>query len=127
MSLHTGDTILVVDDNTAVRQLVAALLQQNGYSVIEADCGPKGLACFAEEHGCVDLVLSDIVMPDMSGPEMVQEILRIEPSMRVMFMTGYLADVKLADGAHNEFPVLPKPFTPEVLLRSVRDCLAPVG
>jgi CheY-like chemotaxis protein len=86
MSLHTGDTILVVDDNTAVRQLVAALLQQNGYSVIEADCGPKGLACFAAEHGCVDFVLSDIVMPDMSGPEMVQEILRIEPSMRVMFM-----------------------------------------
>jgi two-component system cell cycle sensor histidine kinase/response regulator CckA len=108
----------------AVRQLVAALLQQSGYIVIEADSGPKGLACFAEDGGSVDLVLSDIAMPDMSGPEMDQEILRIDPSVRVMFMTGYFAGVKLADGAQNEFPVLQKPFTPEVLLRSVRQRLA---
>jgi two-component system, cell cycle sensor histidine kinase and response regulator CckA len=112
MSPHTGDTILVVDDDTAVRQL-AALLQQTGYGVIEADCGPKGLTCFAEE--------------DMSGPEMVQEILRIDPSVRVMFMTGYFADVKVPEHAQNEFPVLHKPFTPELLLRSVRDCLTTVG
>jgi CheY-like chemotaxis protein len=75
----------------------------------------------------VDLILSDIAMPHMSGPEMVREILRIEPSVRVMFMTGYFADGKLPDAAHNEFPVLHKPFTPEILLRSVRDCLATVG
>ena len=111
--------------NTAVRQLVAGLLQQGGYGVIEADCGPKGLACFAEDRGSsVDLILSDIVMLDMSGPEMVQEILRIDPSVRVMLMTGYFADVK--NGAQNEFPVLHKPFTPEMLLRSVRGCLATV-
>jgi FixJ family two-component response regulator len=69
----------------------------------------------------------DIVMPHMSGPEMVQAILRIDPSVRVMFMTGYFADVKLPQRGPNEFPVLHKPFTPEVLLRSVRDCLAPIG
>jgi two-component system cell cycle sensor histidine kinase/response regulator CckA len=122
-----GDTILVVDDDMAIRQLVTALLQQTGYSVIEADSGPKGLACFAEEDGCVDLVLSDITMPHMSGPEMVQEILRIDASVRVMFMTGYFADVELHDRAPNEFLVLQKPFTPETLLRSVRDCLTTIG
>jgi two-component system cell cycle sensor histidine kinase/response regulator CckA len=127
MRPDTNDIILVVDDDMAVRQLVAALLQQTGYGVIEADGGPKGLARFAEKRGSVDLILSDIAMPDMSGPEMVREILRIEPSVRVMFMTGYFADANLPDGAQNEFPVLHKPFTPESLLRSVRDCLATAG
>src|SRR5437762_9087875 len=84
---HRSVTVLVVDDDQMVRQFVAATLRRCGFNVIEAGSGQEGLKHFAENQN-VHLVLSDILMPTMSGPEMVQRILRIEPSVKIMFMTG---------------------------------------
>ena len=70
------------------------------------------------------MVLSDIVMPQMTGTEMVQQILTIDPSVRVTFMTGLPAEAKLPEGAQKTISILEKPFTPEALVRTVRECLA---
>src|SRR6267154_87028 len=92
-----AETILVVDDDEQVRHLAANILQKHGYSVIEAGSGSDGLERFSKHHNEVDLVLSDVMMPEMSGTEMVQRILTIKPAMRVLMMSGYAVE-----------PILPK-------------------
>jgi DNA-binding NtrC family response regulator len=116
-------TILVVDDDVLVRTLAARVLELGGYNVIEADCGQKGLECFVRYRESVDMVLSDIRMPSMSGPEMIREILRVDPSARVALMSGYMDDVPLESIAKSVV-VLAKPFTRDGLLRTVKQCLA---
>ncbi|HTS67045.1 MAG TPA: response regulator [Candidatus Acidoferrales bacterium] len=108
-------TVLVVDDEPAVRRLTATVLRRHGYDVIEADCGAQGLERFAECRRQVSLVLSDIVMPRMSGPEMVGRILALDPSVPVLFMTGHAAD----SGLPPQGPVLSKPFTPAALVQTI--------
>jgi two-component system, cell cycle sensor histidine kinase and response regulator CckA len=121
-------TILLVDDDPLVRRVVAQVLLRFGYDVIEADCGPTGLECFLRHRKRVDLVVSDVLMPRMSGPEMIREIHRVDPSARVVFMTGYLADERtreiIRQGAPESAPILAKPFTHERLLATVAQCLA---
>ena len=109
-------TILVVDDDASVRRLTATILKTNGYGVIEADCGLEGLGRFAEHQSNVDLVLSDVLMPNMTGPEMVEKIQALDPSALVMLMTGCHMGLKIQEA----IPVLPKPFTPTTLLQAVR-------
>jgi DNA-binding NtrC family response regulator len=114
------ETILVVDDDEQVRQLAARMLEKQGYCVIEAESGTVGLERFSQHHEKVDLVLSDVLMPKMSGPEMIQRILTINPSTRVMLMTGYSVEAILP----KTVPIVAKPFTLEVLVETVRACLA---
>jgi len=109
-------TILVVDDDSMVRRLTATILKTNGYGVIEADCGLEGLERFAEHQSYVDLVLSDVVMPHMTGPEMVEKIQAIDPSALVMLMTGCDMGLKIQEA----IPLLPKPFTATALLQAIR-------
>lgn len=113
-------TILVVDDDSAIRKLTAKMLEKQGYGVIEADSGSQGLERFNQYRSQVNLILSDVVMPQMSGTEMVERILALDPSVLVLFMTGYAADATLPKCV----PVLPKPFTAEMLDQTVRQRLA---
>ena len=113
-------TVLVVDDDPAVRRVIAMILKQHGYSVIEADCGWKGLERFAEHRNTIELVLSDVVMPQMSGVEMIQRILAVDPSVTVMLMTGCAMDARLSEGV----PVISKPFTQVTLIQAIGACLA---
>ena len=112
--------ILIVDDDPMVRKIVIAILQKYGYDVFDAPSGQQGLKCVLE-HPEIDLVLSDIVMPELSGPEMVDKILDKRPGMRVIFMTGYGAD--LLPHQVKRFSVLEKPFTIPGLLGAVRNGL----
>jgi len=112
-------TILVVDDDPAVRRLTATILKSQGYGVIEAGSGMDGLKCFADHHNTVDLVLSDVLMPNMTGTEMIERILAVDPSVPVMLMTGWAKDSALPEGV----PVLSKPFTPGALLQALQACL----
>lgn len=107
--------VLIVDDDASVRRVAAMILKTRGYKVIEADSGFDGLERFAEHHGTIDLVLSDIVMPQMTGPEMIEKMLAVDPFVPVMLMTGCAMDSKLPEA----IPVLPKPFTPATLLQAV--------
>ena len=112
--------ILIVDDDPMVRKIVIAILQKYGYDVFDAPSGQQGLKCVLE-HPEIDLVLSDIVMPELSGPEMIDRILEKRPAMRVIFMTGYGAD--LLPHQVKRFSVLEKPFTIPGLLGAVRNGL----
>jgi two-component system cell cycle sensor histidine kinase/response regulator CckA len=117
------ETIMVVDDETAVRRLVTLSLEKAGYTVLGARCGVRGIECFAEHPDEIELVLTDVSMPNMSGPEMVDRILRQKASIKVLFMSGFGAPTGLPGARQQQFGVLLKPFTPAVLTRRVRECL----
>jgi two-component system cell cycle sensor histidine kinase/response regulator CckA len=111
----------VVEDDSAVRRFTLAALQRYGYRTLEAFDGRIGLATFLQHKDGVDLVLSDVAMPH-PGPEMVDEILRLEPNAKVGFMSGTAGFHGLP--AHLKgVPVLQKPFTCDRLVEFVQGCL----
>ncbi|MFN7997357.1 MAG: response regulator [Bryobacteraceae bacterium] len=116
-------TIMVVDDEKTICRMVARSLEYHGYHVLHADSAQGGLECFKRHSRVIELVVTDILMPAMSGPEMVECILREKSSMKVLFMTGYNARDKLPDWQRNRFEVLGKPFTAQALANAVRRCL----
>ncbi len=121
MQVSGTGRILIVDDDPMVRKVVITILQKYGYSVFDAPSGQHGLKCVVE-HPEIDLVLSDIVMPELSGPEMVNRILEMRPAMKVIFMTGY-GDDNPPTHQVKRFGVLEKPFTIPGLLGAVRNGL----
>ncbi|MFN7999015.1 MAG: response regulator [Bryobacteraceae bacterium] len=123
MAVDAAPVILLVDDDAMVRTFASTMLQTHGFGIIEAENGSHGVARFSENRQVVDLVLSDIVMPKMSGAEMVRQILTLDPDVRVVFMTGYSGE-SLPEDYQKSFVVLQKPFTPDALVRTVRASLA---
>jgi|SRR5581483_4362532 len=123
MDGDASPVILLVDDDDMIRALASTLLQTQGFGIIEAENGSHGVERFAENREVVDLVLSDLVMPKMSGAEMVRRILTLDPDVRVVFMTGYSGE-SLPEDYQKTFTVLQKPFTPDALVRTVRENLA---
>jgi two-component system, cell cycle sensor histidine kinase and response regulator CckA len=117
------ETIMVVDDEILVRRLVTLVLENQGYVVLGARCGEHGVECFEKHPDEIELVLTDVVMPNMSGPEMVNRIRRQKASVKVLFMTGYGAPSGLPNPRQHRFGVILKPFTMETLTRAVRQCL----
>ncbi|MGE3191699.1 MAG: response regulator, partial [Vicinamibacterales bacterium] len=119
-----GGTILVVEDDEAVRELVVDILTRDGYRTIEAGHGQAAIDELERRRQRIDLVLSDVVMPGMSGPELVRRIKRRRPDIPVLYMTGY-AEPNPADAAAlAAAPVLQKPFTPKALSDAVLQALA---
>ena len=121
MQVSGTGRILIVDDDPMVCKVVVTILQKYGYSVFDAPSGQHGLKCVVE-HPEIELVLSDIVMPELSGPEMVNRILKMRPAMKVIFMTGYGGDNPPTHQV-KRFGVLEKPFTIPGLLGAVRNGL----
>ncbi|MCZ7665349.1 MAG: ATP-binding protein [Thermoleophilia bacterium] len=120
----TGEeTVLVVEDEEAVRALVTRVLRLNGYAVLEAASADQALA-FTRSEPQVDLVLADVVLPGMGGPELVQIIKRVRPQAAVLYMSGYTRDSIIHGGhANGDIELLEKPFTPDSLARRVREVL----
>ena len=119
---HTGEgRILLVEDEDAVRALNARMLTSRGYTVLEANSGVEALRVFNEENGAIDLVVSDVVMPEMDGPTMLGELRRLNPDTKVVFVSGYAEEAfkkNLPEG--EEFHFLPKPFTMKQLVETVK-------
>lgn len=116
-------TILVVEDEPAVRELTSRILEGRGYDVVSADSGPAGIEACARDD-TIDLVITDVVMPGMSGPEMAVEIGARKPELAVLYMSGYTDDfVARAAIAEAGTPVLEKPFTADALLAAVDQAL----
>jgi PAS domain S-box-containing protein len=120
-----NETILIVEDEKPVRELVSTLLRRRGYRVLEAESGQKALGVWSENKGNVDLVLTDMVMPDrMSGWELAERLQAERPGLKVIFTSGYSAEV-----VGREFSLqvgvnyLPKPYHPQSLARAIRDRL----
>ena len=118
------ETILLAEDEPSVRQLAAKILRQRGYRVIEAPDGRSALTAAATHTGTLHLLLTDVVMPDLSGPEVARRLLERRPDVRVLYMSGYTDDAVLQHGVMTkEKPFLQKPFTPAALAAKVREVL----
>jgi PAS domain S-box-containing protein len=119
-----SETVLLVEDEESVRQLVRETLNIKGYRVIEAENGESGLAAAARHEGKIDLVITDVVMPGMGGREMVKHMTETRPETKVLYLSGYTEDAILSEGtieAGTAF--LQKPFTLQNLSRKVREVL----
>jgi CheY-like chemotaxis protein len=119
-----GETVLVVDDEAAVRSAVREILQPRGYIVLEAGSGEEALRICAGQQGPIHLLLTDVVMPGMSGPEVAQRLAHMRPEMRVLYMSGYSDDALIRRGVVEEGTAfLQKPFMPAALAHKVREVL----
>jgi CheY-like chemotaxis protein len=118
------ETILLVEDEPAVRGLVHETLRLHGYTVLEARHGIEALLTSAKYVGPIHLLLTDVVMPQMSGPEVAEKLLTVRPGIKVLYMSGY-PDHPVFDqgGVSRETGFLPKPFSPHVMAQKVREVL----
>ena len=115
------ETILVVEDDPSVRRVAQETLEAQGYRVLVAADGPEALKLVEDVQQRVDLVLTDVVMPKMSGPELAAELQQRRPSIRVLLSSGYGGD--LVDQATSPYAFLQKPMTPNALAAKVRELL----
>jgi PAS domain S-box-containing protein len=119
-----SETILLVEDQEEVRALAREVLQVSGYRVLEAANGPAAVAEATRHAGQIDLLLTDVVMPQMNGRELADRLGRVRPEMGVLYMSGYSDGALVARGALDaRAPLLPKPFTSDVLATRVREFL----
>lgn len=119
-----SETILLVEDDKTVRNLVRETLQNKGYTILEAHQGGEALSLAGQYQGQLDLLLTDVVMPQMSGRQLAEWLKIIHPEIKVLFMSGYTDDAVVRHGllaAEVEF--LPKPFLPSALIAKVREVL----
>ncbi|MBA3580146.1 MAG: response regulator [Gemmatimonadaceae bacterium] len=122
--LQGSETVLVVDDSESLRPVVKRILRQYGYSVVEAASGEDAKSVVEDHPGPIHLLLADIVMPGMSGPELARDLARRHPDMRVLFMSGYAENAIVREGLrHPSAGFVEKPFSPETLAREVRRAL----
>lgn len=122
-SLHGGETILLAEDDDAVRGVVAEALRFYGYTVLEACDGASAIE-LAQEQGSIELVLTDVVMPGMTGRELVEQLLEERPTLKALFTSGYPADTVLRRGiAQSRVAFIEKPYLPDDLALKVREVL----
>jgi signal transduction histidine kinase/ActR/RegA family two-component response regulator len=117
------EVILLVEDEEAVRKLARIILERSGYVVREAPNGREGLALCETYDGEIDLLLTDVVMPELGGRELADAAVKLRPGMKVLFMSGHTQDVVIKEGVQKGMAFLQKPFTPAVLAEKVRQTL----
>jgi two-component system, cell cycle sensor histidine kinase and response regulator CckA len=123
-TLAGTETILVVEDEEPVRNLTRRILTAKGYQVLEAASGSDAIELLAARTGAIDLLVSDVIMPGMGGRQLAERLLAQRPGLKVLFVSGYTDDDVIKQGILDPgTPFLPKPFTPETLLRKIRDVL----
>ncbi len=123
-TLRGSETVLVVEDEEALRRLTRRILESRGYNVLEAADGTDAIRVMASAPTHVDLLLSDVVMPGMSGRELVERLTPVYPWLRILFMSGYTEDMMLHHRvAELGVAVLEKPFSRDDLARAVRTIL----
>jgi len=116
-----GETLLVVEDEAALRDVAGRILSGAGYRVLSAECGPEALALAAAHEGAIDLLLSDVVMPGMLGKDLAERLCIARPDTRVLYMSGYAQPVLHTHGTLEPgVALLEKPFTANDLLTAVR-------
>lgn len=116
-------TVLVVEDEPAVRELVRTILEMRGYAVLEAGGGGDALRICEEHTGPIHLLLTDVLMPGMDGTEFVQRALVLRPRARVLYMSGYPDSESLLQGLPLGMSFIQKPFGPGALASKVRQIL----
>ena len=119
-----SETILIVEDEEVLRLLAARMLGELGYTVLEAANGFEALKVLADRQAPVDMIITDLVMPEMSGRELIERVRSFGNAPRVLFMSGYTDDEVIKQGiSGSEIAFLQKPFTSELLVRKVRETI----
>jgi two-component system cell cycle sensor histidine kinase/response regulator CckA len=118
---YGSETILLLEDEEAVRALAERVLEQHGYRVLAAATPGEALGLAAGYKGGLHLLLSDVVLPGMSGTSLADKLLADDPGLPVLYMSGYTNGAIVQNGVlKRDTPFIQKPFTPEALLRKVR-------
>ena len=127
-SIGGAETVLLVEDEAMVGQVARAALGRHGYTVLEARGGREALALAAGHRGPIDILVTDLVMPELNGRELAERLRAERPAIKVLYVSGYTEDTVVRHGvAEGTDSFLPKPFTPEVLARKVREVLTGGG
>jgi PAS domain S-box-containing protein len=122
-----SETILLVEDDEAVRNVIRTMLEELGYKVIEADNGKHAIENYRENRSRIRLVITDMIMPGLSGKEVHYELKKIQPDVKIIYMSGYTADILKQKGMENEkINFISKPVQHETLARKIRDVLGEV-
>jgi hypothetical protein len=123
-SSHRGGTILVVEDEDAMREVTRRILTRNGYTVISAASGPEALEVLEAHSGAIELLLTDVVMPKMLGKEVAERVRALRPDVRVLYMSGYAQPVLASRGTLDPgVTLVAKPFSEPSLITTVREVL----
>jgi len=118
------ETILLVEDEPGVRQLVREMLHRLGYTILEAGGGAEALRIFDQHRGVIDLLLTDVIMPHMSGRDLAARLRIVQPTLKVLYMSGYTDDMLAHHGVlEPNVYLLPKPFAPDELGAKLREVL----
>jgi CheY-like chemotaxis protein len=119
-----SETVLVAEDDAMVRSLIRRVLRAHGYETLEAADGATAVRLCERHPGPIHLLLTDVVMPELGGRELVERLAQLRPEMRVLFMSGYTDDAIVQHGVpDSDIPFVQKPFTPDALARKVREVL----
>lgn len=118
-----SETILVVEDDSSLRWLTCQILIQFGYTILSAPDAEQALQICSQRAGRLDLVITDVIMPKHSGRHLAREIRELYPRIKVLLMSGHMAEIAQQDQNGVDLPFLEKPFTPEVLASKVRQVL----
>jgi signal transduction histidine kinase len=118
-----GATVLLVEDETPLRKLISQVLKSAGHTVLEAASGDEALALSARQAGPIDLLLTDVIMPGISGPELAARLRGRRPAMIIVFMSGYDNELVDKKSLETNASFLPKPFTPRALLKRIDSLL----
>jgi len=122
--LNGSETVFIVEDDDKLRNLTRKILERYGYSALEAENGEDALRFSEEYEGQIDLILTDVVMPKMSGKELAEQLKSLRPEIKVVYMSGYTGNAIVHHGILPPWlNFLEKPFTPECLARKVREVL----
>jgi len=118
-----NEVILVVEDAETIRKMVCAMLTQSGYRCLDARDGKEALQLVQGAPDAIDLVLTDVMMPNMGGPELARRLAGLRPDLRIVFMSGYSDDPVVRTIERSPSIFLPKPFTAATLMEIVRQTL----
>jgi two-component system, cell cycle sensor histidine kinase and response regulator CckA len=122
------ETILLVEDEELVRRAVRAILRRGGYEILEAAGGKAALELLGRHEGRVDLLITDVVMPELSGRELALRVAELRPNIKVLYMSGYTDDTIVRHGVlEANMAFIQKPATPDALLRKIREVLEDPG
>jgi PAS domain S-box-containing protein len=123
-ALGGTETVLVAEDDESVRNLTMTVLAESGYTVIGASDGEQALAKFIENEGQIRLLIFDVIMPKMNGKDAYEEIRKFRPDIKVLFMSGYAADIfEEKNIANQDLKIIVKPISPTEFLKRVRESL----
>lgn len=122
--LHGSETILVVEDEFMVRELVCDTLRASGYTILEAANGKQAIDVFSSNKDKIDLVLTDVIMPEMSGRKMIETLYEAHPNITALYMSGYTDDAIIKHGVLEPgMAYIQKPFSPKALIQKVKEVL----